>query len=230
MEYSVSKLKTNTIEAATGTTVSLTTGHKMSGTAGSIIAPGMPLQVQSTNNNTHLSYGSGDGTGAATGFSNNDFTVVPSEFYVNITALRANSKYLCIFDGNCSVSTDVLLGDGINGFGFLVDPAGGTSWTQFASGSNSSNADNIKFFSTRLSPTGGGNDGYFSLALNGNAMYTSSAAAGATLRFAIEYFHYDNGNHQTFYINRRGGSGAQAGNAAFQGGLATTLTVWEIAV
>ena len=210
-------------------TISVASGHKLSGTAGSIIAPGMPLQVQSTNNNTHLSYGSGDGTGVATGFANSDFTVVPSEFYVNITALRANSKYLCIFDGNLSVSTDVLLGDGINGFGFLVDPAGGTSWTQFASGSNSSNANNIKFFATRLSPTGGGNDSYFSLALNGNAMFTSSAAAGATLRFAIEYFHYDNGNHQTLYINRRPNSSAQAGNAAFQGGLATTLTVWEIA-
>tara|TARA_B100001057_G_C22566708_1_gene839490 strand:+ start:4 stop:690 length:687 start_codon:yes stop_codon:yes gene_type:complete len=227
MEYSVSTLKTNTIQAATGTTVSLTTGHKISGAAGSLIASGMPLQVQSTNNNTHLSYGSGDGTGVATGIS--DFSVVPSEFYVNITALRANSKYLCIFDGNCSVSTDVTLGDGINGFGFLVDPAGGTSWTQFASGSNSSNADNIKFFATRLSPTGGGNDGYVSLALNGNAMFTSSAAAGATLRFAIEYFHYDNANHQTLYINRRPSSSAQAGNSSFQSGLATTLTVWEIA-
>ena len=158
-----------------------------------------------------------------------DFSVVPSEFYVNITALRANSKYLCIFDGNVSASTNVTLGDGINGFGFLVDPAGGTSWTQFGSGSNSSNADNIKFFATRLSPTGGGNDSYFSLALNGNAMFTSSAAAGATLRFAIEYFHYDNSNHQTMYINRRPNSGAQAGNSVFQGGLATTLTVWEIA-
>ena len=92
----MSKLKTNTIEAATGTTVSLTTGHKMSGTAGSIIAPGMPLQVQSTNNNTHLSYSSSDSTGVATGISSG-FSVVPSEFYVNITALKANSKYLCIF-------------------------------------------------------------------------------------------------------------------------------------
>ena len=60
-------------------------------------------------------------------------------------------------------------------------------------------------------------------------MFTSSAAAGATLRFAIEYFHYDNSNHQTMYINRRPNSGSNAGNEAFQGGLATTLTVWEIA-
>ena len=227
MEYSVSTLKTNTIQAATGSTLSIATGTTLSGSAGSVIASGMPLQVQSTNNNTHLSYGTGDGTGVATGIG--DFSVVPSEFYVNITALRANSKYLCIFDGNCSVSTDVTLGDAINGFGFLVDPAGGTSWTQFASGSNSTNSNNIKFFATRFSPTAGGNDGYFSLALNGNAMYTSSAAAGATLRFAIEYFHYDNANHQTLYINRRASSSGQDGNSSFQGGLATTLTVWEIA-
>ena len=213
--------------SATPTTIEIASGHKLTGAAGSVIASGMPLQVQSTNNNTHLSYGTGDGTGVATGTT--DFTVVPSEFYVNITALRANSKYLCIFDGNVSVSNDGILGDGINGFGFLVDPAGGTSWTQFGSGSNSSNTNNIKFFATRLSPTGGGDDSYFSLALNGNAMFTSSAAAGATLRFAIEYFHYDNVHHQTLYINRRANSGANAGNSVFQGGLATTLTVWEIA-
>ena len=223
----MSTLKVNTIQPESGSTINIPSGNKLTGAAGSIVAPGAPIQVQSTNNNTHLSYGSGDGTGVATGTS--DFTVVPSEFYVNITALRANSKYLCIFDGNVSVSTDVTLGDGINGFGFLVDPAGGTSWTQFASGSNSSNADNVKFFATRLSPTGGGNDSYFSLALNGNAMYTSSAAAGATLRFAIEYFHYDHAHHETMYINRRASSSSLAGNSVFQGGLATTLTVWEIA-
>ena len=224
----MSTLKTNTIQAATGTTVNVASGHKMSGTAGSIIAPGMPLQVQSTNNNTHLSYSSSDSTGVATGISSG-FTVVPSEFYVNITALKANSKYLCIFDGNVSVSNNTTAGDGVNGFGFLVDPAGGTSWTQFASGLNSTNADNIKFFISRLSPTGGGNDSYFSLALNGNAMFTSSAAAGATLRFAIEYFHYYHAGHQTMYINRRANSSSLSGDSTFQGGLATTLTVWEIA-
>ena len=224
----MSTLKTNTIQAATGTTVNVASGHKMSGTAGSIIAPGMPLQVQSTNNNTHLSYSSSDSTGVATGVSSG-FTVVPSEFYVNITALKANSKYLCIFDGNVSVSNNTTAGDGVNGFGFLVDPAGGTSWTQFASGLNSTNADNIKFFISRLSPTGGGNDSYFSLALNGNAMFTSSAAAGATLRFAIEYFHYYHAGHQTMYINRRANSSSLSGDSTFQGGLATTLTVWEIA-
>ena len=213
--------------SSSSNTINVASGHKISGAAGSIIATGSPIQVQSTNNNTHLSYGTGDGTGVATGIT--DFSVDPSEFYVNITALKANSKYLCIFDGNVTVSNDTTAGDGVNGFGFLVDPAGGTSWTQFASGLNSSNADNIKFFISRLSATGGGNDSYFSLALNGNAMYTSSAAAGATLRFAIEYFHYDNSNHQTMYINRRPNSGAQAGNSVFQGGLATTLTVWEIA-
>ena len=223
----MSTLKVNTIQPESGSTINIPSGNKLTGAAGSIVATGAPIQVQSTNNNTHLSYGSGDGTGVATGTS--DFTVVPSEFYVNITALRANSKYLCIFDGNVSVSTDVTLGDGINGFGFLVDPAGGTSWTQFASGLNSTNADNIKFFISRLSPTGGGNDSYFSLALNGNAMFTSSAAAGATLRFAIEYFHYYHAGHQTMYINRRANSSSLSGDSTFQGGLATTLTVWEIA-
>jgi hypothetical protein len=197
-------------------------------TAGQIVYPGMPLQVQNTNFNTHLSYGSADGTGVATGVTGG-FSVIPSNIYVNVTAVRSNSKYFCMFDGNSSTSADSTLGDWIGGFGFVVDPAGGTSWTQFASGTNTSNTNNIKFFSARADASGAGNDTWWSMQLCGNAMYTSTAAAGATLRFAIEYFHYDYTTHETLYINRRSTSSAQAGNASYQGGLATSLTVWEIA-
>ena len=198
-------------------------------TAGQIVYPGMPLQIQNTNFTDHLSYGSSDSTGAATGVTNG-FSVIPSNIYVNVTAIRSNSKYFCMFDGNAGCSADsTALGDWIGGWGFVVDPAGGTSWTQFGSGTNTSNTNNVKFFSARADASGGGNDTWWSMQLCGNAMYTSTAAAGATLRFAIEYFHYDGVHHETMYINRRTTSGAQAGNSAYQGGLATSLTVWEIA-
>ena len=42
--------------SATPTTIEIASGHKLTGAAGSVIATGAPIQVQSTNNNTHLSY------------------------------------------------------------------------------------------------------------------------------------------------------------------------------
>ena len=45
MEYSVSTLKTNTIQAATGTTLNVASGNKLTGAAGSIAAAGHILQV-----------------------------------------------------------------------------------------------------------------------------------------------------------------------------------------
>ena len=55
MEYSVSTLKTNTIQAATGTTVSIASGNKISGDAGAIVVPGQVLQVQSALKTDHFS-------------------------------------------------------------------------------------------------------------------------------------------------------------------------------
>lgn len=197
-------------------------------TAGQIVYPGMPLQIQNTNFTDHLSYGSSDSTGAATGLTNG-FSVIPSNTYVNVTAIRSNSKYFCMFDGNASCSAETAVGDWIGAWGFVVDPAGGTSWTPLGSGTNTSNTNNVKFFASRADASGAGNDNWWSMQLCGNAMYTSTAAAGASLRFAIEYFHYDGAGHETMYINRRANSGGQAGNSPYQGGLATSLTVWEIA-
>ena len=45
MEYSGSTLKTNTIQAATGSTINIATGTNLSGAAGSIVAPGSIIQV-----------------------------------------------------------------------------------------------------------------------------------------------------------------------------------------
>ena len=48
----MSTLKTNTIQAATGSTVSIASGNKISGAAGSIVAPGQILQVVTATDST----------------------------------------------------------------------------------------------------------------------------------------------------------------------------------
>ena len=188
---------------------------------------GTVLQVVSTNFSTQLSYGSGDGSGQSlTG----TFSIIPTATYVNITSKLPNSKFLIIGNGNLSASTDANLGDWIGGYGIVVDPAGGTSWTRIGSGlqGGSSTPNNKKFFLSRVGAYTGGNDGYYSMPMSINYMYSSSVGAGTTLRFAIEYFHYYNGNHTTLYINR-----TSANNTtevyAYTGGLSTTFTVMEVA-
>lgn len=57
----MSTLKTNTIQASTGSTISLTSGHKISGDAGAISAPGQIIQTvhltsQSVNSTTSTSF------------------------------------------------------------------------------------------------------------------------------------------------------------------------------
>jgi hypothetical protein len=197
----------------------------------SLVSTDMPtgttLQTVSTNFTDILSISSSDSTGVATGVTNG-FSFVPSQSYVNITAKKSNSKYLIQFDGNASASTETSYGDWIVAWGFIVDPAGGTSWTQIGSGTNVSNSNNVKFYASRADASGGGNDGWHSMQLCGNYLYTSTVSAGTTLRFAIEYFHYDASAHETMYINRRT-SDSGGGNAAYQGGMATTISVQEIA-
>ena len=51
----MSTLKTNTIQAATGTTVNVASGHKITGATGSIVAPGHVIQVKSGSYNEILS-------------------------------------------------------------------------------------------------------------------------------------------------------------------------------
>jgi hypothetical protein len=48
MEYSVSTLKANTIQAATGTTVNVASGHKISAAQSGIVAPGMIIKTEQT--------------------------------------------------------------------------------------------------------------------------------------------------------------------------------------
>ena len=196
------------------------------------LASGAVIQVQSTNFNTELNVGSSDGTGQAT--ISSDFSFIPSASYVNITALANNSKYMIMFNGNMTAvpGSSYSLSDWIGGFGFVVDPAGGTSWTPIGGGVNSTAANNVKYFSSRTVPSAetSGNDGYWKQVIGGNFLYTSSVNAGTTLRFAIEYFSYDNSYHDSMMINRSnsGGSSSSGGNRAYQGSNATTLTVMEI--
>ena len=81
MEHSVSTLKTNTIQAATGTTVSIASGNKISGDAGSIVVPGQVLQVQSALKTDHFS-------SSSTSF------VDVTGLTVNITPSSTSSKVL----------------------------------------------------------------------------------------------------------------------------------------
>ena len=155
---------------------------------------------------------------------------------MNVTAKGNNSKYLIVFQGNVATQTgnSNSQSDGINGFGFVWDPAGGTSFSGISGSANNSNSTNTKFFQGRASTTlaAGAGDNYWKMILSGSTVYTSSKAAGSSLRFAIEYFHYDNNNHDEMYINRAESSNqtaAGAGNNAYSSGNASNVTVMEIA-
>ena len=77
----MSTLKTNTLQAATGTTVSIASGNKISGDAGAIVVPGQVLQVQSALKTDHFS-------SSSTSF------VDVTGLTVNITPSSTSSKVL----------------------------------------------------------------------------------------------------------------------------------------
>jgi len=193
------------------------------------VGAGNVLQVVSNTFNDRLSYGTADGSGVATGITGG-FSIVPTQCHTDITAKGNNSKFLVMFDGNVATTNDGAnsAGDWIGGIGLLVDPAGGTSWTQIGSGTNTTNTNNIKFFKSRGSATATGSDVFYAHQMSHNTMYASSVNAGTTLRFGAEYFHYDvDAIHANLIINRTSNDGD--GNAIYQGGMATTITVMEIA-
>ena len=193
-----------------------------------LLSSGHVIQVVSNTFNNRLSYATADGSGSATGVTSG-FTIIPSQCHTDITAKGANSKYLVMFDGNIGTTADGTngTGDWIGGIGLVVDPAGGTSWTQIGSGTNTTNTNNIKFFHTRASTTATGNDVFHHLQMSHSNLYTSSVSAGTTLRFGAEYFHYDTAVHNALIINRTPNNGD--GNNVYEGGNSTTITVMEIA-
>lgn len=206
----------------------------LSGDTG-VPASGMPagsvIQVQSVNWNTVLNYSASDGTGQTltTGWS-----VIPTNNFVNLTTKVANSKLMLTIDGNMAPGNGNNYSDWIGGWGFVVDPAGGTNWTRVGSGQNSANTTNVKFFSSRAGTyqTNPGTDPYWIMPVCGNYLYSPSVAAGTTVRAAIEYFHYRNATtHANLLINNNySNSGSvNTGNETYHGAFATTLTVMEIA-
>ena len=198
---------------------------------GAGVPAGCMLNIESAWFNNQLSYNTADGTGFSSvngsPISSAGFSVVPSLTYVTLTAKQSNSRYYLNFTGNISTSTESNLGDWIGGFGFLVDTNGGTSWQHVGAGVNVNQPSNVKYFLSRASATGGGNDSYYSMQLAGSFLYTSNVTSGNNIRFAIEYFHYDNGYHEYLYINRTHVNPQSI--QPYSGGLATTFTVMEIA-
>jgi hypothetical protein len=196
---------------------------------------GMPsgsiIQVQSTNFNTLLSYTAAAGGGQTLG---GGFSVIPTNTFVNITTSVANSKLMISFDGNMAPysASSPNYSDWIGGWGFVADPAGGTTWTRIGSGQNTSDPTNIKFFSSRATTYQGvgGSDAYWAMSCSGTYLYSPSVAAGTTVRLAIEYFTYAGASHGTLLINLNGANSGSlpSGGNSFQGGFATTLTVMEI--
>jgi hypothetical protein len=195
------------------------------GTLDRLERAGNILQVVSTNWNDKKSYGTADGSGQSLTAG---FSVIPSEGYVNITAKGDNSKFYVVWNTNSTSTGDSTLADWIGGYGLVVDPAGGTSWTRIGSGQNSSATNNVKFFSTRAAPSGAaGTNTFWVLQGNGSYLYTSSVSSGTTLRFAVEYFHYDNVEHDTLLINRNENDGT--GDHPYYGSFASTISVMEVA-
>ena len=225
-------LSANVLTDSTVTTAKLANGAATQ--AKRTYAAGEIIQTISNTFNNEYTFANGDGSGQATNL-NGGFSVIPSATYVNVTAKGTNSKYLVIFQGNVSTErgTGSSQSDGINGFGFVWDPAGGTSFTGISGSANNANSTNTKFFQGRANTAAGaGGDSYWKMILSGSTVYASSKAAGSSLRFAIEYFHYDNVAHPTMYINRAESSNqtaAGADNAAYSSGNASNVTVMEIA-
>ena len=130
---------------------------------------GTALQTVSTNFTDILSIFSSDSTGVATGVTNG-FSFVPdnpSEPAVK----KSNSKYLIDFDGNTLPQTTALMVTGLWLGVFLLTC--GEPLTQIGSGTNSSNSNNVKFYASRADASGAGNDGWHSMQLCGNYLYTS---------------------------------------------------------
>ena len=94
----VSILKTDKIQASHGSTIEIPSGHKISGAAGSIVAPGQVIQTIST------------GTIAATTISSASWS--DTNYTLSITPQFSNSKILFQFTNHVRVNGD---GDKIRG-------------------------------------------------------------------------------------------------------------------
>ena len=212
------------VPAAVGSDLQLTL-PTTAGTLDRLERPGNILQVVSTNWNDKKVYATSDGSGQSLGAG---FSVIPSEGYVNITATAANSNYYVVWNTNAS-ATGTEQTDWIGGAGLVVDPAGATSWARIGSGQNSSTSSNVKFFLSRSvpNPSPGASDSFWATQFQGSYLYTSNVSSGTSLRFAVEYFHYDSSTHPELLINHNPQNNETS--AVYGGGAASTITVMEVA-
>ena len=84
----MSTLKTNTIQAATGSTINIATGTNLSGAAGSIVAPGQILQVVTATDSTERTT------------TSTSFVAASNTLSVSITPSSASNKVFI----TCSMS------------------------------------------------------------------------------------------------------------------------------
>ena len=167
----MSTLKTNTIQAATGTTVSIASGNKISGSAGSIVIPGTIVQtLQSIKTDTQV---------IATTWS---FTQI-SGLTVNITSQEANSKFL--------LSTSIVVGSAYytSGFKFAKDGSA-ISPVGDASNSNTQVSWGFNFYDAN-----NGHEDHNVAMVSYQYLYSSSAAAGTSIAFDVH-----GGPHSSSYV------------------------------
>ena len=130
MEYSVSTLKTNTIQAATGTSVSVAGGH-------TIHQPGSILQVVTAQT-----------TGSSTNVTSTSFVEVSNQLRAIITPKFATSKLLVMFQSSMYRSTSTSNPWGVQTiFRDGVDIAGGNyqfGYTQVSAATGSAIHSGIK--------------------------------------------------------------------------------------
>ena len=93
----MSTLKLNNIEAATGTTINIASGNKLSGAAGSLSIPGSVIQVQQSTADADLNTAS---TSYVQGPTTSTFTMKDSSNKVLVTfnaALGGESEGYCAY-------------------------------------------------------------------------------------------------------------------------------------
>ena len=124
----MSTLKTNTIQAATGTTINVASGSKISGAAGSIVAPGQVIQTiygsiisPETTSSTSYVNTSLAATITPTSSSSKILVTMNAAMYANGLGTHAIAS---VFRGDVS-GTD--LGNGTYGIGSSYDGSGGAA-------------------------------------------------------------------------------------------------------
>ena len=158
----VSILKTDKIQASHGSTIEIPSGHKISGAAGAISAPGIIVQtLQSIKTDTQVIASSFPSLTQISGLT------------VNITSQKANSKFL--------LSTSIVVGSAYytSGFRFAKD---GTAISPVGDASNSNTPVSWGF---NFYDANNGHEDHNVAMVSYQYLYSSSAAAGTSIAFDV---------------------------------------------